>query len=118
MRRMKESNHGEDSKNGLGVCAEMKEKVLILGLGGHAKVLLDVLLSLSVEILGFTDKSLQNPAPNQWAVRKDGGEFDQFTGATITPRAVVGAVKRTLEWSQQHFASLFPVNKTSTGAQP
>ena len=69
-------------------------------------------------ILGFTDKSLQNPTPNQWAVRKDGGEFDQFTGATITPRAVVGAVKRTLEWSQQHFASLFPVNKTSTGAQP
>ena len=69
-------------------------------------------------ILGFADKSLQNPAPNQWAVRKDGGEFDQFTGATITPRAVVGAVKRTLEWSQQHFSSLFPLNKTSTGAQP
>ena len=40
-------------------------------------------------------------------MRKDGGEFDQFTGATITPRAVVGAVKNTLIWSQQHFNELF-----------
>lgn len=58
-------------------------------------------------VLGFNGKSLQNPALTGWAVRKDGGEFDQFTGATITPRAVVGAVKRTLLWSQQHFATLF-----------
>ena len=48
-------------------------------------------------ILGFNGKSLQNPADTGWAVRKDGGEFDQFTGATITPRAVVKAVKRTLD---------------------
>lgn len=58
-------------------------------------------------ILGFAGKSLQDPATNAWAVRKDGGAFDQFTGATITPRAVVGAVKRTLQWSQQHFNTLF-----------
>lgn len=58
-------------------------------------------------ILQFAGKSLQLPSLSGWAVRKDGGEFDQFTGATITPRAVVGAVKRTLSWSQQHFASLF-----------
>jgi electron transport complex protein RnfG len=58
-------------------------------------------------ILGFNGKSLQNPADAGWAVRKDGGEFDQFTGATITPRAVVKAVKNTLTWSQQHFATLF-----------
>lgn len=58
-------------------------------------------------IQGFTGKSLQEPTPAAWAVRKDGGVFDQFTGATITPRAVVGAVKRTLLWSQQHFATLF-----------
>jgi len=33
-------------------------------------------------ILGFTQKSLQRPASNGWAVKRDGGEFDQFTGAT------------------------------------
>jgi len=37
-----------------------------------------------------------------WAVRKDGGDFDQFTGATITPRAVVAAVKQGLEWFAHH----------------
>ncbi len=42
----------------------------------------------------FGDKSLGN---THWAVKKDGGDFDQFTGATITPRAVVKAVKKGLE---------------------
>lgn len=41
----------------------------------------------------FGDKSLANA---HWAVKKDGGDFDQFTGATITPRAVVKAVKKGL----------------------
>lgn len=60
----------------------------------------------------FTKKSLQNPMLTAWAVKKDGGVFDQFTGATITPRAVVGAVKRTLLWSQQNFATLFKQTAT------
>ncbi|MDX8384696.1 MAG: RnfABCDGE type electron transport complex subunit G [Ghiorsea sp.] len=40
----------------------------------------------------------------QWAVKKDGGDFDQFTGATITPRAVVHAVHEGLVFyqAQQH----------------
>lgn len=38
----------------------------------------------------------------KWGVKKDGGEFDQFTGATITPRAVVRAVKRGLEFFDRH----------------
>jgi electron transport complex protein RnfG len=58
-------------------------------------------------ILGFNQKSLNNPALERWKVRKDGGEFDQFTGATITPRAVVGSVRRVLEWSNTHFTELF-----------
>jgi electron transport complex protein RnfG len=58
-------------------------------------------------IKGFTHKSLNNPTPELWAVKKDGGDFDQFTGATITPRAVVNAVKTVLLWSQDHFDSLF-----------
>jgi electron transport complex protein RnfG len=58
-------------------------------------------------IRSFDNKSLTNPQTSAWAVKKDGGEFDQFTGATITPRAVVRAVKNTLVWSQQHFDQLF-----------
>jgi electron transport complex protein RnfG len=48
-------------------------------------------------ILSFDGKSLGEPPPERWAVKKDGGDFDQFSGATITPRAVVGAVKGGLE---------------------
>jgi len=51
-------------------------------------------------ILGFVNKSLSNPDKNSWAVKKDGGEFDAFTGATITPRAVVKMVKSALEISE------------------
>ena len=56
-------------------------------------------------IFSFTNKSLTKPSEEKWAVKKDGGEFDQFTGATITPRAVVGAVKRVLQW--QHANRLY-----------
>ena len=51
-------------------------------------------------ILGFVGKSLSNPSEALWKVRKDGGEFDQFTGATITPRAVVNAVREVLKYQQ------------------
>jgi len=47
-------------------------------------------------ILQFTGLSLENPDENQWFVRKDGGQFDAFTGATITPRALVNMIKTTL----------------------
>ena len=66
-------------------------------------------------ILSFSGKSLQNPKDTGWAVKKEGGEFDQFTGATITPRAVVVAVKKVLIWSGQHTDILYA---PSTGAQP
>lgn len=49
-------------------------------------------------ILGFNGKSLNNPSVDQWKVKKDQGVFDQFTGATITPRAVVQQVKRSLQF--------------------
>jgi electron transport complex protein RnfG len=48
-------------------------------------------------IYEFDGKSLASPPPDKWAVKKDGGAFDQFAGATITPRAVVRAVKGGLE---------------------
>lgn len=47
-------------------------------------------------ILNFTNKSLDKLNDKQWKVKRDGGEFDQFTGATITPRAVVKAVHSAL----------------------
>jgi electron transport complex protein RnfG len=47
-------------------------------------------------IHGFAGKSLANPDPSHWKVKRDGGDFDQFTGATVTPRAIVKAVKNTL----------------------
>jgi H+/Na+-translocating ferredoxin:NAD+ oxidoreductase subunit G len=43
-------------------------------------------------VLGFNGKSLKDPNERDWKVKRDGGVFDQFTGATITPRAVVQAV--------------------------
>jgi Na+-translocating ferredoxin:NAD+ oxidoreductase subunit G len=46
----------------------------------------------------FSRRSLSDPPQNRWTVRKDGGDFDQFTGATITPRAIVKQVRRTLEY--------------------
>ena len=58
-------------------------------------------------ILGFTSKSLLNPQKNGWAVKRDGGEFDQFTGATISPRAVVKAVHRTLIYFEANQQLLF-----------
>ncbi len=53
-------------------------------------------------ILGFNGTRLNNPPPPLWKVKKDGGQFDQFTGATITPRAVVKRVKQTLEYFDTH----------------
>lgn len=47
-------------------------------------------------VLSFEGRSLGNPEPRKWNVKKNGGVFDQFTGATITPRAVVKAVQHTL----------------------
>ena len=54
-------------------------------------------ISKSDWIRGFNNISLQKLRPEQWRVKKDGGRFDQFTGATITPRAVVNAIHETLQ---------------------
>lgn len=53
-------------------------------------------------MLSFNGVQVQGADDKRIAVRKDGGQFDQFTGATITPRAVVGAVKRAAIYLQQH----------------
>jgi electron transport complex protein RnfG len=53
-------------------------------------------------ILRFTGLWLGDPPPERWKVKKDGGQFDQFAGATITPRAVVGAIRGGLEFFAAH----------------
>lgn len=58
-------------------------------------------------ILNFNGKSIQEPDMSQWKVKKDGGNFDQFAGATITPRAVVNQVRRVLEFADKHRDELF-----------
>ncbi len=58
-------------------------------------------------IKDFDGKNLSNPTPEKWAVKKDGGVFDQFSGATITPRAVVNATKRTLIFFNNHSDEIF-----------
>ncbi len=57
-------------------------------------------------IRAFAGRSLGDPPEDRWAVRKDGGVFDQFSGATITPRAVVGAVKDGLLYFGRHRGTL------------
>lgn len=71
-------------------------------------------------VFQFDGKSLGAPPAERWKVKKDGGEFDANAGATISPRAVVGAVKRTLDYVAAHQATIFsPQGGSSTaGAQP
>ncbi len=64
-------------------------------------------ISRSKWILEFNDKSLSSPGDRGWKVKRDGGEFDQFTGATITPRAVVKAVHNALLYFEQNQKKLF-----------
>jgi len=58
-------------------------------------------------IKSFDGKSLTNPEARGWQVKRDGGQFDQFTGATITPRAVVAAVRNTLLYYQRNADMIF-----------
>lgn len=59
-------------------------------------------LQKSPWILSFNGKSLANTPEKSWRVKKDGGEFDAFTGATITPRTVVDAVYKALRYFAEH----------------
>ncbi len=65
-------------------------------------------------ILDFNEKSLTQPNHQGWAVKKDGGEFDGFTGATITPRAVVQAVHKSLQYFSQQKETLFATEEGNT----
>jgi Na+-translocating ferredoxin:NAD+ oxidoreductase subunit G len=72
----------------------------------------DIEVDRSDWIHGFQGRSLVDPPIELWRVRRDGGVFDQFTGATVTPRAVVQAVRNALlyfaEYSETLLALLPP----------
>jgi Na+-translocating ferredoxin:NAD+ oxidoreductase subunit G len=75
-------------------------------------------LSKNKWILGFDTKSLVNPVEEKWRVKKDGGDFDQFAGATITPRAVVNQVKNVLQFVNAHREELQQRTRANGIAQP
>jgi len=72
-------------------------------------------LAKSAWIRSFDGKSLSNPSEDGWAVKKDRGEFDQFAGATITPRAVVKAVHKVLQYFDANQEQLFAAQVKSNG---
>jgi electron transport complex protein RnfG len=59
----------------------------------------------------FNDESVNKTAPEQWQVKKDGGKFDYMVGATITPRAIVKAVLKALQFYELNKQALFAVAK-------
>ncbi|PTO55598.1 electron transport complex subunit RsxG [Vibrio splendidus] len=69
-------------------------------------------LRVSDWILSFAGKQVTESNLDRWKVRKDGGDFDQFTGATITPRAVVKSVKQAVLYVNQNNQALLaqPLN--------
>lgn len=71
-------------------------------------------LAKSKWILDFNGKVRTGRNDPDWAVKKDGGQFDQFTGATITPRAVIAATHTALNYFDQHRDQLLK----TTGIQP
>lgn len=77
-------------------------------------------LRVSDWILSFNNVPLTDENEPRWQVKKDGGQFDQFTGATITPRAVVSAVKDAVRYAQQNSQTIFstPSNCVQQQAKP
>ena len=69
-------------------------------------------LRVSDWILSFAGKQVTDSNLDRWKDRKDGGDFDQFTGATITPRAVVKSVKHAVQYVNQNNQALLaqPLN--------
>jgi electron transport complex protein RnfG len=65
----------------------------------------------------FDGRSLINPAPDGWEIKRDGGEFDQLTGASVTPRAIVNAVRETLLYFAANEASVFAADDPAPPAE-
>lgn len=82
------------------------------GLGDYIEI------ARSPWIRQFDGRALGDPPAEQWRVKKDGGRFDHLAGATVTPRAVVKAVRRALEYFAAHRAELLAAPPGQTASTP
>jgi electron transport complex protein RnfG len=64
----------------------------------------------------FKGRSLADPVMTAWAIKRDGGDFDQLTGASITPRAVIGALRDTLIYFDAHRDEIFAAQAGGDGS--
>lgn len=64
-------------------------------------------LAKSDWVLSFNNMVVKGNDDKRWFVKKDGGAFDQFTGATITPRAVVNQLRQSISYVTDNFDNLF-----------
>lgn len=62
----------------------------------------------------FIGRGLGDPPRERWRVRRDGGDFDQLAGATVSPRAVVAASRRVLDLVAAHGATLYAAPADTT----
>ena len=60
----------------------------------------------------FAGRSIVDPLPGKWAIDRDGGQFDQLTGASVTPRAVIKAMRDTLIYFDTHKTEIFAAPAT------
>jgi electron transport complex protein RnfG len=58
-------------------------------------------------VFQFDDRSIGDPVTAQWAIKNDGGDFDQLTGASVTPRAIIKAIRDTLLYFDAHRDEIF-----------
>jgi electron transport complex protein RnfG len=81
------------------------------GLGDYIDILKNKWITL------FNNKSLSKTADKLWQVKKDGGQFEYMAGATITPRAVVKAVHKALQYVEKNKQTLFaqPFDQATQG---
>lgn len=61
--------------------------------------------------LQFDGRSLRNPVPGKWEIKRDGGDFDQLTGASVTPRAIINAIRETLIYFEANTDAVFEVDE-------
>jgi electron transport complex protein RnfG len=64
----------------------------------------------------FDGRSLVDPETSGWRIKRDGGQFDQLTGASVTPRAIIKAVKETLIYFGTHRDEIFSDPPTDSAA--
>jgi electron transport complex protein RnfG len=65
----------------------------------------------------FDGRSLRDPEPSGWAITRDGGEFDQLSGASVTPRAIVNALRETLLYFADHREEIFAAPASNNETQ-